>query len=109
VHALRRRLVHVAGADRGDDRQTGHGVERGADHAAMQALVGRVAEELWPHRQAAVDAPRPDRDDAQAEHLVEGDGLLEQCAQRFDVFGLEDDGLRHGSLKVRAGGRPAPS
>ena len=41
VHALRRRLVHVARADRGDDRQAGHGVERGADHAAVQALVAR--------------------------------------------------------------------
>ena len=52
-HARLHRLVHVARADGGHHRQAAHRVERGADHAAVQALVAVVPDQLRPHLELA--------------------------------------------------------
>ena len=61
----------------------------GADHAAVQALVRVVADQLGPHLDVAGHAFGRDRGDAQAEQAVEDDALLEDVLQAVDELGLE--------------------
>ena len=72
----------------------------GADHAAVQAAVAVVADQLFAHRYVAADAVARDRVDAQAEHAVEDDALLEDLAQPFDELGLEGGAHQRG-LAIR--------
>jgi hypothetical protein len=79
----------VPRADRRHHREAGHRVQRRADDAAVQALVREVADELGPHRQVAAGAARRQGVDAQAEHAVERDALLEHRGQGADELVFE--------------------
>jgi hypothetical protein len=67
----------------------------------VQPLVREVADQLGPHGEAAGDAVRGERVDAQAQHDVERDALLEHRRQRGDELGLER-GCGVGGFSVRA-------
>ena len=86
---LGRRLGHVARADRRHHGEAGHGVERRADDAAVQALVRVVADQVGPHRQMAADAVGGERVDAQAEDVVERNAFLEERGQAADELLFE--------------------
>jgi hypothetical protein len=58
VQALLGRLVHVARANGGHHGQAAHGIQPGADHAAVDAVVGIVAHQLGPHVDARHHAAR---------------------------------------------------
>src|ERR1019366_9544292 len=120
VHALRRRLVHVARADRRHDGQARHRVERGTDDTAVPALVRVVADHLGPHLEPALDALGRHAAESQADYAIESDALFEEAAQGGDELGLERWGRRWlhevlecrrvgRSLRFRAGAPPAPS
>jgi hypothetical protein len=79
-----------------------HGVERRADDAAVEALVGIVADQLGAHREMAADAGGGELVDAQAEHGVERDALLEQLRQRRHELGLERPRRRLSRAALRA-------
>jgi hypothetical protein len=90
--ALLGRLVHVARADGRHHRQAGGGVQHRADHAAVQALVLVVADQLGPHVDAAAHALARQLGHLQAQQGVEDDALLEQLRQAGDEGGLEGPG-----------------
>ena len=97
---LERRLVHVACADRRHHREPGHGVERGADDAAVQPLVQVVADQLRPHLEVAADAGGREGVDAQADEMVERNALFEERVRpATNSSSNADDG---GALRVTA-------
>ena len=89
VQALLGRFVHVLGAERGHHGQATHGVQPGTDGAAVDAVVGKVADELGAHGDAAGGAVGTQLGHLEAQHLVENDFFLEQLGQGGNEFGLE--------------------
>lgn len=89
LQTLHRRLVHVARADGRHHGQAAHGVQPRADHAAVDALVAVMPDELGFHRNTRRHALGRDLSDLQAQHAVEGDLLLEDVLERRDEGGLE--------------------
>ena len=63
------------------DREAGRDVEHRRDHAAVQDLPARIADQLGPHVEAQLRRVRIDRLDLQAEHAVERHVLLEHLPQ----------------------------
>ena len=94
VQALLGRFVHVTRADGGHAGQAAHGVEPGADHAAVDAVIAVVAHELVPHVDARGDAFGFEAGDLQAKHLVEDDFFFKDGSQAGHEFGLEFGGCR---------------
>jgi len=113
AHA-REALQHLFGGvggvlvgDGGHQREARGGVQHGADHAAVQPAVEEVAHQLGAHVEAQRRRGRCERLQAQAQHLVEADALLEhvgQCRDEARLFvGAAGSGggffvsMRHGT------------
>ena len=71
--------------------EAAHGVEAGRDHAAVDAVIARNADQLVAHRDAACTRAAADVVDLQAKQRVEGDLLLEDLADADDELRLELD------------------
>jgi hypothetical protein len=92
VKALGGGLVHVAGANGGHHRKPAHGVQPGADDAAVDAVVAVVAHQFGPHVNAGSDQAGRERDHTQAQGLVENNFLLPKLAQTLDELVLKHNG-----------------
>ena len=66
-------FAHVLGANGGHHGQSAHGVQPGADHAAVDAVVGIVAHQLRPHVDARHHLLRGNAGDLEPQQLVEDD------------------------------------
>ena len=110
LQPLQWRLLEVARADRGHHRQAAHRVQPGADHAAVQSLVGEVADQLGPHLDVPGDALGRHDVDLQAQHAVEHHALFEHLLEHGDELGLESAAAHWASSVLRtpefALGRP---
>ena len=92
VQALLGRLVHVAGTDGGHDGQAAHGVQPGADDAAVHPVVAEVPHQFAAHVDAGGDMVRVQAGDLQAQHLVEDDPFFKDGLEALDEGGLEFGG-----------------
>jgi hypothetical protein len=96
MQSLRRRIVHMLGRNGRHHSQPAHGVQAGADHAAMNALVGRMSDQIRSHGDMPLHQRGRDLADLQTDRLIEGHARFKDLAQAGDELRLELHGL--GSL-----------
>ena len=84
LQPLQGRLVHVARANGRHHGQPAHRVESGADNAAMNTVVGIVADQFMAHVEARRDPVGLERRDLQAEQLVEHNFFFKDGRQSGD-------------------------
>ena len=97
VQALQRRLVHVACAYGGHDGQPAHGVQAGADDAAVDPVESEVPHQLRAHVDARDYAGRLQRSNLQAQNLVEDNALFKNGFEAGDKFFFKHHGRRGSS------------
>jgi hypothetical protein len=84
----------VSRANGGHHGQAAHGVQPGADHATVDAVVAVVPDQFGLHGNVrGHHALRRDGCNFQAQHRVENDGFLKDLFQALDKFGLKLDGI----------------
>ncbi len=66
-----------------NDRETGCGVERGSDNAAMQAAVDEVTNQVGAHVEAERRGRRIERAELEVECLMKGDAFFKYLAQHY--------------------------
>lgn len=88
---LHGRLVHMAGTDGGHHRQTAHGIEPGADDAAVDAVVAEMSYQLWLHLDTGTHLRRPQVVDFQAEHPIKRNHFFEYFFEPVDKFFLKNN------------------
>ena len=96
----------MACADGRHHRQAAHRIERRADHAAVQALVRVVADQLGAHRHRAAHALGGEFVDLQAEDAVEHHHFLEEVLELGGELGFEQRD-RHGDDHASGGAMKA--
>ena len=89
VQALLGGFVHVARADGRHHCQATHRVQPGADHAAVNTVVGVVAHQLVPHVDAGRYPLGHDGGDLEAQRFVEDDAFFKNAFQALQEFRFE--------------------
>ena len=82
-------FIHMPRANRSHDRQPTHGVQPGADHAAVHTVVGVVANQLATHIHPCRHPVCLDRRDPQPQHLVENNQFFEYLFQTLHELGFK--------------------
>src|SRR5690606_3334640 len=100
MHDLLGGLVAVLVGNRAHQREPGSGVEHRRRHAAVQATIEEVADQLGAHVEAHPWLERVERLDHEAQDPVERDSVLENVPQRLFELAL----LRSGTRRVRVAG-----
>ena len=107
---LRRGRQFGFGGERGQsDGEAADHVQRRRDHATMQYLANRIADQLRPHVESQPRCLRVERFKCQTEHAIEQDHLFEGVSDcRFCVLSLAP--ISHiGSRPFQNDGRLYPS
>ena len=84
-------FVHVLGGQCRHHSGAADGIQDRADDTAMDAVVGKVTDQLGPHVDAGRDALGRDLDELEAQGFVEQDFFFVDLAKTLDVFGLQND------------------
>ena len=91
LQTLLDRFMRITRADGVHHRQATHGIQRGADHAAVDAIVAIMADQLGAHLQHGFADQRGAAGGAQAEQLVEGDLFFEDLDRSTQELLLQND------------------
>ena len=101
VQALLRRLVHMVRANGGHHRQPAHGVQAGADDAAVHPVESEMPHQLGAHGDACDHTGRLQRGDLQAQELVKDNALFKNGLQAGNKFLFKHHGRRGGGRGAR--------
>ena len=91
MQALSGCLVHMTRANGGHHGQAAHGVQPGADDAAVNPVETEVADQVPFHVDAPAHLGGFERCDLQSQHLVENNHFLKDFFKSVDEFIFELD------------------